>query len=107
MQILFESKLTQCIVTFCHSTCDTFCRLRETKEFSFSEKFVKSFISSYWLSVIKLRIVREVMSKIIIISKFILLSDILFINKVLILCLSVLFNNLNCEIFIFGSLELS
>lgn len=49
------------------------------------------------------------MSKIIIISKFnlILLRDILFINKALILWLSVLFNNLNCEIFIFGSLELS
>jgi len=107
MQILFESKLTQCIFTFCHSTCDTFCRLREIKEVSFCKKFVKKFIRSYWLSVIKLRIVREVMSKIIIISKFILLSDILFINKVLILCLSVLFNNLNCEIFIFGSLELS
>ena len=47
------------------------------------------------------------MSKIIIISKFILLRDILYINKALILCLSVLFNNLNCEIIIFGSLELS
>lgn len=47
------------------------------------------------------------MSKIIIISKFILLNDVLFIIKSLILCLCFLIKYLNCEIIIFSTLELS
>jgi len=48
------------------------------------------------------------MSKIIIISRFILLNDVLFIIKALIFCLrGVQLKFLNCEIIIFGSLELS
>ena len=46
------------------------------------------------------------MSKIIIISKFILLNDVLFIIKGLILCFFVLIKYLNCEIIIISTLEL-
>jgi hypothetical protein len=106
LQILFESELIQCVFTFSAGNSFTFCGLRETMELIFREKFFKGIIRCIGFSLIKLRIVYEVMS--IRFSRFILLRDVLFIIKVQFLILrSVLIYNFNCESVIVFSSELS